>query len=57
MAGRDTLPYWQAFRVRTGQGMAEFEPPPLPATERVGPGIWISVGTECLLSCDAITLV
>ena len=21
MAGRDTLPYWQGFRVRTGQGM------------------------------------
>ena len=34
-----------------------FEPPPLPATERDGPGIGIRVGTECLFSCDALTPV
>ena len=31
-----------------------FEPLPPQATERVGPGIGIRVGTECLLSCDAL---
>ena len=31
-----------------------FEPPPLPATERVGPGIGIRIGTKGLLSCDAL---
>ena len=45
----------------SGSGLSRarvvFEPPPLPATERVGPGIGIRVGTECLLSCDALTLV
>ena len=39
VAGRDTLPFWQGFRVRTEQGMVVFEPPPLPATVGVGPGI------------------
>ena len=40
----------------SGSGLSRawvvFEPPPLPATERVGPGIRIRVGTDCLLSCD-----
>ena len=34
-----------------------FEPLPQPATERVGPVIGIRVGTECLLSCDAQSIV
>ena len=32
-----------------------FEPPPPSATERVGLGIGICVGIECVLSCDALT--
>ena len=34
-----------------------FEPPPPPATARVGPGNGIRVRTECLLPCDALTPV
>ena len=41
VAGQDTLPYWQGFRVRTEQGMGCVEPPPLPATGRDGP--WIGI--------------
>ena len=45
----------------SGSGLSRawvvFEPPPSPATERVGPGIGIRVRTECLLSCDALTPV
>ena len=43
----------------SGSGLSRawvvFEPPPPPATERVGPAIGICVGTKCLLSCDALT--
>ena len=49
------------FGRASGSGLSRawvvFEPPPPPATERVGPGIGIRVGTECLLSCDALTPV
>ena len=45
----------------SGSGLSRawvvFEPPLSPATERVGPGIGICVGTECLLSRDAFTSV
>ena len=45
----------------SGSGLSRawvvFEPPPTPATERVGPGIGICVGTECLFSSDAFTPV
>ena len=45
----------------SGSGLSRvwvvFEPPPLPATERVGPGIGIRVGTECLLSFDVLNPV
>ena len=45
----------------SGSGLSRawvvFEPPPTPATERVGPGIGICVGTECLFPCDAFTPV
>ena len=45
----------------SGSGLSRawvvFEPPPVPATERDGPGIGIRVGTECLLFCDALTPV
>ena len=42
---------------RLSRAWVVFEPPPPPATGRVGPGIAICVGTECLLSCDALTPV
>ena len=45
----------------SGSGLSKswvvLEPPPLPATGRDGPGIGICVGTECPLSCDALTSV
>ena len=41
------LTYWQGFRVGLSRAWVVFEPPPPPATERVGPGIGIRVGTEC----------
>ena len=45
----------------SGSGLSrawvEFESPPPPATERVGPGIGIRVRIECLLSCDVLTSV
>ena len=33
------LPYWLGFRVGLSRAWVVFEPPPPPATERVGPGI------------------
>ena len=45
----------------SGSGLSStwvvFEPPPLPATERVPPGTGILVGIECLLFRDALTQV
>ena len=45
----------------SGSGLSRawvlFEPPPPPANERVGPGIGIRVGTQCLWSCFAFTPV
>ena len=55
MAGRDTSPIGRGSGSGLSRAWVVFEPPPPPATERVGPGIGIHVGTECLLSCDART--
>ena len=41
VAGRDILPYWQFSGSRLSRAWVVFEPPPLPATERVEPGIRI----------------
>ena len=57
MAGRDTSPIGRVSGSGLSRAWVVFEPPPLPATERVGPGIGIRVRTECLLSCDALTPV
>ena len=57
VAGRDTPPIGRVSGSGLSRAWVVFEPPPPPATERVGPGIGIRVGTECLLSCDALTPV
>ena len=57
MAVRDTSPIGRVSGSGLSRAWVVFEPPPLPATERVGPGIGIRVGTECLLSLDALTPV
>ena len=41
VVGRDTLPYWGVSGSGLGRAWVVFEPPPLPATGRVGPGIGI----------------
>ena len=57
VAGRDTPPIGRVSGSGLSRAWVVFEPPPPPATERVGPGIGIRVRTECLLSCDALTPV
>ena len=57
VAGRDTSPIGRVSGSGLSRAWVVFEPSPPPATERVGPGIGICVGTECLLSCDALTPV
>ena len=57
VAGRDTSPIGRVSGSGLSRAWVVLEPPPPPATERVGPGIGIRVGTECLLSCDALTPV
>ena len=57
MAGRDTPPIGRVSGSGLSRAWVVFEPPPPRATERVRPGIRICVGTECLLSCDALTPV
>ena len=50
VAGRDISPFGEVSGSALSRAWVVFEPRPLPATERVGPGIGIRVGTECLLS-------
>ena len=57
VAGRDISPIGRVLGSGLSRAWVVFEPLPPPATERVGPGIGIRVGTECLLSCDALTPV
>ena len=57
VAGRDPPPIGRVSGSGLSRAWVVFEPPPPPATERVGPGIGIRVRTECLLSCDALTPV
>ena len=57
VAGRNTPPIGRVSGSGLSRAWVVFEPPPPLATERVGPGIGIRVGTECLLSCDALTPV
>ena len=57
VAGRDTPPIGRVSGPGLSRAWVVFEPPPPPATERVGPGIGTRVGTECLLFCDALTPV
>ena len=57
MDGRDTFVMGRVSGSGLSRAWVVFEPPPPPATERVGPGIGIRVGTECLWSCDALTPV
>ena len=57
VAGRDTSPIGRVSGSGLSRAWVVFEPPPPPATERVGPGIGIQVRIECLLSCDAFTPV
>ena len=57
VAGRDTSLIGRVSGSGLSRAWVVFEPPPPPATERVGPGIGIRVGIECLLSCDALTPV
>ena len=57
VAGRYTPPIGRVSGSGLSRAWVVFEPPPPPATERVGPGIGIRVRTECLLSCDALTPV
>ena len=57
VAGRDTPPFCRISGSGLSRAWVVFEPPPPPATERVGPGIGIRVRTECLLSCDALAPV
>ena len=55
VGGRDTPPIGRVSGCGLSRAWVVFEPPPPIATERVGPGIEIPVGTECVLSCDALT--
>ena len=48
MAGRDTSPICRVSGSGLSRAWVVFEPPPLPATERDGPGIGIRGGTECV---------
>ena len=57
VAGRHTSPIGRVSGSGLSRAWVVFEPPPPPATERVGPGIGIQVRIECLLSCDALTPV
>ena len=57
VAGGDTSPIGRVSGSGLSRAWVVFEPPPPPATERVGPGVGIRVRTECLLSCDALTPV
>ena len=57
VAERDTLPIGRVSGSGLSRAWVAFEPPPPPATERVGRGIGIRVRTECLLSCDALNPV
>ena len=57
VARRDTPPIGRVSGSGLSRAWVVFEPLALPATERVGPGIGIRVGTKCLLSCDALTPV
>ena len=57
VAGRDTPPIGRVSGSALSRAWVVFEPPPPPATERVGPGIGTRVGIECLLSCNALTPV
>ena len=57
MAVQDTSPIGRVSGSGLSRAWVVFEPPPPPATERVGPGIGIQVGIECLLSLDALTPV
>ena len=57
MAGQDASPIGRVSGSGLSRAWVVFEPPPPSATERVGPGIGIRVGTECLLSCDTLTPV
>ena len=57
MTGRDTSPIGRISGSGLSRAWVVFEPAPLSATERDGPGIGIRVGTECLLSYDALTPV
>ena len=57
VAERVTPPIGRVSGSGLSRAWVVFEPPPPPATERVGPGIGIQVGTECLLTCDALTPV
>ena len=54
VAGQDISPIGGVSGSGLSRAWVVFEPPPPPATDRVGPGIGIRVGTECLLSCDAL---
>ena len=57
VARRDISPIGRVSGSGLSRAWVVFEPPPPPATERVGPGIGIQVRIECLLSCDALTPV
>ena len=57
VTGWDTPPIGRVSGSGLSRAWVVFEPPPPPATERVGPGNGIRVRTECLLSCDALTPV
>ena len=57
MAGQDTPPIGRVSGSGLSRAWVVFEPPPPPATERVGPGIGIQVRIECLLSLDVLTPV
>ena len=57
VAGRDTSLIGRVSGSGLSRAWVVFEPPPPPATGRVGPGIGIRVRTECLLTCDALTPV
>ena len=57
VAGWDSPPIGRVSGSGLSRGWVVFRPPPPQATERVGPGIGVRVGIECLLSRDALTPV